>query len=144
MKHSKTSIALSLALGFLTGCSTSSHVTVGQTRPAVSPQSVKVYLRPPAKFEEIALLDTNSLWSFRFSQQGHMDSAMARIKAEAAKLGANGVLLQGVGTEYVGSVATTSGTAYGTATGAFGTSTTFAGSTPIKAAKGVAIYVTQE
>jgi hypothetical protein len=50
-------------LAQLAGC-VSSHVLVGTPRPPISPEQVKVYLHPPAKYEEIALLDTSSRASF--------------------------------------------------------------------------------
>ena len=121
------------------GCA-SSHVLVGKARPPISPDQVKLYLRPPAKFEEIALLEASSKSSLSITQQGKMNKAIQRLKQEAARLGANGVLLQGSGNEYSGSVNT--GTATATGNTAYGTGV----SVPImhKAASGVAIFVHEE
>jgi len=80
----------------LLGCATSSHVMIGTARPPISPESVRVYVQPPEKYEEIATLDTSSQGSFAITGQQNMDKAIARMKEEAAKLGANGILLQGV------------------------------------------------
>ncbi len=164
MKYIPTILILLGCSVLLAGCNTTSHVTVGRTRPAILESQVKIYIRPPAKYEEIAILDTNSLWSFRFTQQGHMDAAINRLKGQAAKLGANGVLLSGVGSQVVGSIGNTTGnaTAYSTAnatayrsgnmvnaygtgtTNVYGSSTTFNTPVIVKAASGMAIYVTQE
>jgi len=43
----------------LTACASSS-ILVGKQRPPIDPSQVKVYLTPPAKFEEVALLDASS------------------------------------------------------------------------------------
>ena len=84
----------------------SSHVLVGTPRPPIAPDQVKLYLHPPAKYEEIALLDASSERSFAITDQGKMNKVIERLKAEAAKLGANGILLQGTGTETTSSVVT--------------------------------------
>ena len=77
-------------------CSTSSHVLIGTARPAISPESVRVYYTPPPKYEEIATISASSQGSLALTSQQNMDKAMQRMKAEAAKVGANGILLQGV------------------------------------------------
>ena len=72
-----------------------------------------------------------------------MDKAIARLKEEAAKLGANGVLLQGVQDQQTGSIGTGVGSSsYGpsSSTGV-GVGGSFAISN--KAAHGIAIYVPQ-
>src|SRR6266403_2494994 len=104
------SVLVASLLVILAGCATS-HVMVGNARPAISPGQVKIYLHPPEKYEEIAILDTSSQGSFSFTQQGKMDSVVERLKAEAAKLGANGILLESTGDRYGGSVSTGAGTA---------------------------------
>lgn len=87
----------------LSGCATSS-VIVGKVRPAIAVTSVKIYLRAPAKYEEIALLQTSSESSWAFSAQGKMDAVMLNMKEEAAKMGANGVLLTQTGDKSAGAV----------------------------------------
>lgn len=129
--------AAPLLLAALSGCATS-YVLVGQTRPPISPDQVQIYLHPPAnKYSEIALLDTSSRGSFAITAQGKTNVVMDRLKAEAAKLGANGILLEGVGDQAGGSV----GTGYATASGhsAFG----FGSAAAIyhKKGDGLAIYV---
>jgi hypothetical protein len=126
-----------LILATLSGCATS-HVMVGQARPPISPDQVQIYLHlPAAKYVEIALLDTSSKGSFAITAQGKTNVVMDRLKAEAAKLGANAILLEGVGDQAAGSV----GTGYATASGhsAFG----FGSSAAVfhKKGDGLAIYV---
>jgi hypothetical protein len=99
-----------LAAVCLTACATS-HVMIGKARPPISPDRVQIYTRPPnAHYEEIAQLDTSSQGTFSFTAQGKTDAVIKRLKAEAAKLGANGVLLQGIGDQSSGSIGTGGGT----------------------------------
>jgi hypothetical protein len=129
--------AAPLILAALSGCATS-HVMVGQARPPISPDQVQIYLHPPAnKYVEIALLDTSSKGAFAITAQGKTNVVMDRLKAEAAKLGANGILLEGVGDQAAGSV----GTGYATASGhsAFGFGS--AATVYHKKGDGLAIYV---
>jgi hypothetical protein len=128
----------------LPGCSTSSHVMVGTARPPISPESVRIYLEPPPRYEQVATLDATSQGSFAITGQQNMDKAMARLKEEAAKLGANGVLLQGVQDQQTGSI----GTGVGSSSYGPGSSTGVGvgGSFGItnKAVHGIAIYVPVE
>jgi hypothetical protein len=97
------------------GCAAESYVLVGTSRPPISPDQVKIYLHAPAKYEEIAIVDASSRGFPAFTDQQKMNKAMARLKEEAASLGANGVLLEGTGDQQAGAVGTGVGTA--TATG---------------------------
>jgi hypothetical protein len=136
-----STFAVALAIATLSGCATS-HVLVGQARPPTSPDQVRLYLRPPAsKYEEIALVDTSSRGGFAFSAQGKTDVVIDRLRAEAAKLGANGILLQGVSDQAGGSVGTGFGSA--SASGHSATAVGFGGSATIYQKKGaaMAIYV---
>lgn len=102
MKSTRIIASLALAV-LLAGCA-SSAVIVGKVRPAISPAQVKIYLNPPQKFEEVALLESSSKASLAFTEQGKMDTVMERLKEEAAKLGANGVLLRGTGDQSSGGI----------------------------------------
>lgn len=85
---------LSVILAMLAGCASVHHVMLGPARPAISPDEVKVYQVPPRRYEEIARLDSTS--GAGFGTQGQTNAAINRLAREAAKLGANGVLLLGV------------------------------------------------
>ncbi len=106
-------ILLMLALG-LAGCATSSHVLTGTARPAISPDQVKLYSEPPqGRYEQIAVIDAISSQSFAMTSQQKTDKVIARLKEEAAKLGANGIILQGIAVE-------TSGGGTGVSVGGYG------------------------
>lgn len=85
-------LALTLAMA---GCAGTSKVMLGAARPAVDPAQVRIYTTPPAGSIEIAQLEASS--AVGFGTQGQTDAAVARLKREAAALGANGVILMGVG-----------------------------------------------
>jgi hypothetical protein len=122
-------------------CSTSSHVLIGTARPPISPESVRVYRQPPPKYEEIATINATSQGSLALTSQQNMDKAIQRLKEQAAKLGANGILLQGVQDTQSGSVGAGGGnTSYGpnSATGV-GVGGSFAITS--KLVNGIAIYV---
>ena len=88
-------VALGFAVIALAGCASASKVMLGQARPPIDPAQVQVYSTPPPGAVEIAQLEATS--AVGFGTQGQTDAAVARLKAEAAKLGANGVVLVGVG-----------------------------------------------
>ncbi|HYG06162.1 MAG TPA: hypothetical protein VD865_07080 [Stenotrophomonas sp.] len=89
-----TIIAACLALA-LAGCASSSRVMLGSARPPVDPAMVQVYATSPAGSVEIAQVEATS--AVGFGTQGQTDSALLKLKQEAAKLGANGIVLMGVG-----------------------------------------------
>ncbi|HKD55654.1 MAG TPA: hypothetical protein VKB72_15680 [Steroidobacteraceae bacterium] len=125
----------------LTGCSTSSHVMLGPARPPISPESVRIYTVPPESYEQIASLNATSQGTMALTSQQNMDAAMARLKNEAAKLGANGILLQTVQDQQSGSIGLGGGSSsYG---GNSATGVGVGGSFGItnKAVTGLAIYV---
>ena len=125
----------------LAGCSTSSHVLVGSARPPISPDAVQVYMQPPAHYEPIASINASSSGSFAITSQQNMDKALSRMKNEAAKLGANGILLQGVQDQQSGSIGLGGGSSsYGPSSSS---GVGLGGSMALtnKAATGLAIYV---
>lgn len=125
----------------LSACA-SSHVITGRPRPPVPVSQVRVYFAPPpSRYEEIALLESNS-GAFTYGEQNKMDSVVGKLRAEAAKLGANGVLFQGTEDGHGGS-----GVSVGAGGGSFGGRHYSGGGVGVsisprqKFARGVAIYV---
>lgn len=129
-------LAMCIAALILAGCSTS-HIMIGEKRPPLKPEEVKLYRTPPPQFEEIAMIDADNSGSFAITGQGKTDAVINRMKAEAASLGANGLLIEGVGNQAAGAVGTGVATANGTA--AYGTG--ISASVFLKVGKGLAIYV---
>lgn len=81
----------------LLSCSTAKGTTLitGQTRPAITPTEVKLYLEPPTKYETIALIEASC--DVDTTAQKAQDMVIDELKKQAAKLGANGVLITNVG-----------------------------------------------
>ena len=88
-------VSIVLAPALFSGCPVSSQVLLGQARAPIDPAQVQIYRTPPAGSQEIAQLESKS--AVGFGTQGQTDAAVARLKREAAALGANGVVLLGVG-----------------------------------------------
>ena len=126
----------------VTGCANTSHVITGKPRTPIDPSQVTVYTTAPPQYEEIAVIDASSQMSFAFGDQNKMDAVMERLKKEAASLGANGVLLQGTGSQGAGGVST--GVGVGGVSGGgggVGVGTGISISSPAKTGRGLAIHV---
>ena len=90
----RTLAAASLLAVLLAGCASTSKVMISPPRAAIAPEQVRVYFAPPpGPYVEIALLETSS-GAFTYGEQNKMDSVFGKLRVEAGKLGANGVLLQ--------------------------------------------------
>jgi hypothetical protein len=130
----------------LAGCAStsdiSSHELIGGVRAPIAPQSVQLYLEPPAReYEQIAILHASSRRSWTFDSQSKADIVIARLKAEAASLGANGVMLREItdqpGTEVDSRIGTSTMSGRGTADLGIGVSTV----TLRRYGWGIAIYL---
>jgi uncharacterized protein YbjQ (UPF0145 family) len=64
--------------------------------PPTVPATVRIYNTPPAKHEQIALVQSDNLGTSGFTQQGRVNSAMKRLRENAARFGANGIILKGI------------------------------------------------
>ncbi|KEZ99009.1 hypothetical protein A11M_0103145 [Xanthomonas vasicola pv. vasculorum NCPPB 895] len=120
----------------LVGCASSSKVMLGQPRAPIDPAQVRVYSNAPVGSVEIAQLESTS--AAGFGTQGQTDAAVQRLKREAAKLGANGVVIVGVGSERSGGGLSVGGGSYG---GRVGGGLGIGIPTTQKRAAGVAIWV---
>jgi hypothetical protein len=134
--------ALVIAILAFTGACTTSHVMIGKARPPISPEQVVIYTRPPEMpYEEIARIETSSQGSFSFTAQRKTDAVIRRLKEEAAKLGANGVLLEGIGDQASGSIGTGGGSTSYSSHSSVGGGVGIGVGLTRKAGGGLAIYV---
>ena len=127
--------ALALALA---ACASASHVMISDPRPPIAVEQVRIYTQPPAsRYVEIALLDANT-GDFNYGAQNRENALMTRLRTEAAKLGANGVLLQ-----ERGQVPSSSGVGIGIGGGGrhVGGGVSLGVGAPKERARAVAIYV---
>lgn len=93
----------------LSACAPTSHVLVGTARPPIPVTDVKVYLQPPPTFEDVAALTASADSAFGTGGQASVDKVLGRLKEEAAKLGANGIVLEGISDRQTGSLGGGSG-----------------------------------
>jgi hypothetical protein len=91
MQRSALLLLLSFAVLAITACASGSSVVTGTTRAPIASEQVRLYLEPPADFEVIGLVNASS--DAGWNEQGSMDYAIEELKRQAAKLGANGVLI---------------------------------------------------
>ncbi|MEY2484542.1 MAG: hypothetical protein QOH39_190 [Verrucomicrobiota bacterium] len=145
MKQFSRSVAALLAASFLCSCGSTHVIMVGEARPATAPSEVRVYYTPPRNYQRIALIKSSSGASWAFTDREQVDEAIAKIKKEAARLGANGILLEAVGTSSSGNLGIGIG-GFGVGGGrhsfyAAGGSGSFYGPILHKTANATAIYV---
>ena len=137
LQYCALAIVMSLA-----GCAATSHVITGQPRDPIDPAKVTLYTKAPPNYEEIAIIEASSRNSFSLGAQAKMDTVIARLKEEAASLGANGVLLQNTSSDRGhGGVGTGVGVSSG---GGTYVSTGIYTSTSSTSGQGIAIYVPEE
>ncbi|OOE37414.1 hypothetical protein BZG00_15590 [Salinivibrio kushneri] len=122
-------IVVSLLAISLVACASGSAIVTGTKRTPVEPNQVKLYLETPAKFEVIGIVNASS--DAGWTEQGSVDYAVQELKNQAAKLGANGVLLGATGEST------------STVVGGYGTGYMYAIPVTAKTVAGKAIYVSE-
>ena len=93
----------------LSACATDSVIVTGTARPPISPAEVKIYSQPPPVFEEVAILNASKSVAFSTGGQKTVDKVIAGLKEQAAKVGANGILLEGFSDRQTGALGAGSG-----------------------------------
>lgn len=101
-----------VALAMLAACAGPSRVLIGTPRPPIEPAQVKVYSQPPEKYEEIAIVEAVGS-ALTVGSQNRTDALIERLKEEAAKVGANGVVLREMGEAGGASLGAGTGTSIG-------------------------------
>jgi len=134
--------ALLVALSLSLGACVSSHILVGTARKPIAVAQVQVYVKPPGTdFEEIAYLETSSAHSWSFTDDARTRVVIERLKAQAAKLGANGLLLKAVSDRTVDAPGAGVGAALVGTHGSVGVGYGVAGSKTDKIGRATAIYL---
>lgn len=85
---------LTVAAGLLAACATSSQVLTGTARAPLSPAQVTVYTSAPASYEEIAQFSASRNSVTSGGGERAIATMIAQMRAQAALLGANGLLLE--------------------------------------------------
>lgn len=104
MKKSINVIILIISAFILVACATANGTALvtGTQRTATNPESVVIYTEAPENYEVIGIVTASS--DSGWTEQESLDYAMAELKKQAAKIGANAVLLESVGTSSSGGV----------------------------------------
>lgn len=90
------SLFLALAAAtLLAGCASTSKLMLGEARPPIDPSDVRIYRAPPPGAVDIAEIDASS--AIGFGTRGQDDAVIDHLRREAAALGANGLLILGMG-----------------------------------------------
>ena len=97
-------ITIIFSVFVLLSCSTAKGTIIitGQVRPAITPTEVKIYLNQPTKYETIGLVEASC--EVDTTTQKAQDLVIDELKKQAAKVGANGVLITNVGSSSSGGV----------------------------------------
>jgi hypothetical protein len=117
------------AILLLAGCASGSSIVVGEVREAIDPNQVELYLEIPETYEVIGIVTASS--DAGWTEQGSVDYAVEELKNQAARVGANGVLIESTGSQN------------STVVGGYGTGYIYAVPVTAKSVTGKAIYVSQ-
>ena len=102
-------VLLALLLPIVTAQAGGSYILLGKKRAPIDPEEVMIYFDPPARYEKVAMVEGDSMGAFAFSSQAKTDKAIQRMKKQAAKLGANAIILQSQSQRDSGAVIVPSG-----------------------------------
>lgn len=86
--------AFSLISLIISSCASGTALVTGTQHPETSPESVVIYTEPPVNYEVIGIVTASS--DSGWTEQGSLDYALTELKKQAAKIGANGILLEDV------------------------------------------------
>jgi hypothetical protein len=96
-RYAKSMRAAVLAAMLSIGACVSSQVLIGMARAPILPDEVRLCLEPPrGSYQEIAIIDASSKFSWAFSAGEKNQVVVRRLKEAAARLGANAILLQDI------------------------------------------------
>ena len=93
-------ILTALLLCSVFSCASGTALVTGTQRPATKSDEVIVYTEAPEKYEVIGIVTASS--DAGWTAQESLDYALAELKKQAAKIGANGIIFENVGTSNSG------------------------------------------
>lgn len=79
----------------LAGCASTQRLMLGPARAPIDPSEVRIYRAAPPGSVDVAQLEAAS--GIGFGTPGQERAVIDRLRAEAAALGANGLIIVGVG-----------------------------------------------
>lgn len=104
MKKKYYFIFIFLFCAVLFGCASGTIIITGTPRTAIDPYYVTMYAEAPAKYEVIGIVSASS--DMGWTEQDCVNYAIEELKKQAAKIGANGVLIEKIGTDNSGGFVT--------------------------------------
>ena len=120
------------------------QVVTGALRRPIPVSEVVIYAVAPANFQQIAVLSASGKTAFTVGGQKTIDKVVKRLKVQAAKLGANGLILEDFSDEQSWSFGTGVGSDSYTHNGSISLSAGGFIGVFKKTGQGRAIYVPQE
>ncbi|MBQ9494362.1 MAG: hypothetical protein IJR50_01835 [Treponema sp.] len=94
-------VAISFAL-FSCATADGAALVTGTQRSATNPAVVVIYTKAPENYEVIGIVTASS--DSGWTEQDDLNYALAELKKQAAKIGANGVILESVSTSNSGGI----------------------------------------
>ena len=96
MKISLRIFSLAIFASLLCGYASAGTTMVGKARAPINPDNVQVYWEAPRKYDRIAVITKGGGGAWMFDNSNQVDAAIDKIKVEAAKVGANGIILTAI------------------------------------------------
>ena len=137
-----------LILSLMIGCTIvdGTSIVTGKKRDPISVDDVQIYRVAPENYEEIAIVSASAGHDFK-SNESLLNSTVKRLKEEAAKVGANGVLLSVIDERDAPTTTASYGTASvfgsGSSATAYGSGISVGRGDDYSRMRGLAIYVHQ-
>jgi hypothetical protein len=78
----------------IAACAPTAPLLTGIARPPIAVSEVTIYSTPPPVYQEIAVLTASNKSAFGTGGEKSVDKVVERLKEQAAKLGANGLVLE--------------------------------------------------
>ncbi|MEL0637326.1 MULTISPECIES: hypothetical protein [Marinomonas] len=125
---------------YLLGCASGSYELTGNKRPAIKPEQVTIFShKPDFTYERLGKVKASS--EKGFSDAGRLEKAKEELKDQAAKIGANGIILDSISEGSFQSLGTGLGLSLGT--GGLGASIGSGFSLPKAKVSGEAIFYSE-
>ena len=86
----------------LFSCASGSAIVTGPLRSATQPETVVVYSEPPKNYEVIGIVSASS--DAGLTQQSSLNYALEELKKQAARIDANGIIIENINTSNNGGV----------------------------------------
>ena len=105
LKSSLIAMVLALSVAAVVGCQAKPEVVPSSgPRPPLSPDHVKIYQKPPLRYERLGVVAVPVGGDVKWDDRGNADAGFDRLREQAAARGGNGILLVVDRPEYYGRI----------------------------------------